>query len=75
MSHLFRLIDNGIVDFFVQKAEDSGYCRNKILKNTPYLLSDRELDGLFGYFLEETSDCFIIAEAPGHRKYIILFSR
>lgn len=72
MSHLFRLIDNGIVDFFVQKAEDSGYCRNKILKNTPYLLSDRELDGLFGYFLEETSDCFIIAEAPGHRKYIIL---
>lgn len=72
MSHLFRLIDNGIVDIFVQKAEDSGYCRDKILKNAPYLLCDRELDGLPGYFPEESSDCLIIAEAPSHRKNIIL---
>ena len=72
MNHLFRLIDNGIVDFFVQKAEDPGYCRDKILKNAPYLLSDRELYGLPGYFPEESSDCLIIAEAPGHRKDIIL---
>lgn len=72
MNHLFRLIDNGIVDFFVQKAEDPGYCRDKILKNAPYLLSDRDLDGLPGYFPEESSDCLIIAEAPGNRKDIIL---
>ena len=72
MSHLFRLVDNGIVDFFVQKAEDSRYCRDKFLENAPYLLSDRELDSLPGYFPEEASDCLIIAEAPGHRKDIIL---
>ena len=72
MSHLFRLVDNGIVDFFVQKAEDSCYRRDKFLENAPYLLSDRELDSLPGYFPEEASDCLIIAEAPGHRKDIIL---
>lgn len=72
MSHLFRLIDNGIVDFFVQKAEDSRYCRDKILENAPYLLSHRELDSFPGYFPEESSDCLIIAEASGHRKNVIL---
>lgn len=51
MSHLFRVIDNGIVYLFVQKAEDSGYCRDKILENAPYRLSDRELDGLPQYIL------------------------
>lgn len=72
MSHLFRMIDNGIVDIFVQKAENSRYCRDKVLENAPYLLGDRELDSLPGNFPEESSDCLIIAEAPGHRKDVIL---
>ena len=72
MSHLFRLIDNGIVDLFVQKAEDSRYCRDQFLKNAPYLLSRRKLDSLPGYFPEEASYCLIIAESPCHRKDIIL---
>ena len=32
MSHLFRSVYHSIVDFFVQKAEDSRYCCYQILK-------------------------------------------
>ena len=72
MSHFFRMIDNGIVDFFVQKAEDFCYCRHKFLKNTPYLLSNGELDCLPGYFPKKTSYCLVVAETFGHRKDVIL---
>lgn len=72
MSHFFRLIDNGIVDFFVQKAEDFCYCRHKFLKNTPYLLCNGELDCLPGYFPKKTSYCLVVAETPGNRKYVVL---
>ena len=72
MSHFFRLVDDGIVDFFVQKAEDFCYCRHKFLKNTPYLLCNGELDCLPGYFPKKTSYCLVVAETPGNRKYVVL---
>lgn len=72
MGHFFRLIDNGIVDLFVQKAEDPRYCRDQVLKNPPYLLGDGKLNSLSGYFPEESSDGFVVTEAPGNRKYVIL---
>lgn len=72
MSHLFRLIDNSIVDFFVQKSEDSRYCRDQILKNSPNLLGDGKLDCLPGYFPEETADGLVVAETSGNRKNIVL---
>ena len=42
MSHFVRQIDNDIVNFFVQKSEDSCYCRDQFLKYVPYLLCDDE---------------------------------
>lgn len=50
MGQFLRLIDDGIVDFFVQQAEDSCYGRNQFLKHSPYLLCYRKLDGLPGNF-------------------------
>ena len=38
MSYFFRLVDYSIVDFFVQQAEGSRYCRDQFLEHTLYLL-------------------------------------
>lgn len=48
MSQFVRVIDHSIIDFFVQQAEDSRYCRDNLLKDSPYLLCNGELDCLFG---------------------------
>ena len=43
--------------------------RHNLLKIIPDdLLCHCELNGFFGDFAEEASDCFIIAEASGHGK-------
>lgn len=72
MGHFFRLIYNGIVDFFVRKAEEAGNCRHQFLKDSPYFLGDRELERFFGYFTEESSDGFVVAESSGRRKDVVL---
>lgn len=72
MGHFFRLIDNSVIDLFVQKAEDSRYCRDQLLKDTPYLLRHRELDCFPGYFPEKTSDGLVVAEPSGKGKHVVL---
>lgn len=72
MGHLIRLIDYGIVDFFVQQAEDFRYRRNQFLKHAPYLLCDGKLYRLSGYFPEKASYGLVVAETPGHRKNVVL---
>ena len=72
MSHFFRLIDNGVIDLFVQKSEDPGYCRDQFLKDTPYLLRHRELDCFPGYFPEKASDSLVVAEPSCNGKYVVL---
>lgn len=72
MSHFPRLIYEGIIVFFVQKVKDFGYCRDQILKEAPYLLCDRDLNCISGYFPKETTDGFVVAEASGNRKDVIL---
>lgn len=71
MSHFFRQIDNDIVNFFVQKSEDSCYCRDQFLKYVPYLLCDEELDSHFGNIPEKTSDSFVVAESSSIERYCI----
>lgn len=72
MSHFFILIDNSIVDFFVQKSKDPCYGGDQFLKDSPYLLGDRELERFFGYFPEESSDCLIATESFCNGKNIVL---
>lgn len=72
MSQFVRLIDQSIIDFFVQKAEDLSYCRDQFLKNTPYLLGDRELYGLSGNLPEESADGFVVSEAFGDGEDVVL---
>ena len=72
MSQFVRVIDHSIIDFFVQQAEDSRYCRDNLLKDSPYLLCNGELDCLFGNIPKETADSFVIAEAFCDGKDIIL---
>ena len=72
MSQFVRMIYHSIVDFFVQQAEDSCYCRDQLLKDSPYLLSHGELDCLSGNIPEETSDCLVITEAFCNRENIVL---
>lgn len=74
MSQLIRMIDNSIIDFFVQQAEDRGYCRDQFLKNSPYLLGNGELDCLFGNIPKESSDCLVVAEAFCDRKDVVLYA-
>ena len=72
MSQFVRVIDHSIIDFFVQQAEDSRYCRDNLLKDSPYLLCNGELDCFFGNIPKETADSFVIAEAFCDGKDIIL---
>lgn len=72
MSHLIRMIDHSVIDFFVQQTEDCRYCRDQFLKDPPYLLGDGELDSLFGNIPEEPSDSLVVAEAFCNGKDIIL---
>ncbi len=72
MSYLVRLIDYGIVDFFVQQVEDFRYCRNQFLKYAPYLLFDGKLYRFFGYFAEKASYGFVVAETPGYRESVVI---
>lgn len=74
MSQFIRMINHCIVDFFVQQAEDSGYCSDQFLKDSPYLLGYGELDCLFGNLPEETSDCLVVAEAFCNGKYVVLYA-
>lgn len=74
MSYLVRMIDHRIIDFFVQQAEDSGYCRDQFLKDSPYLLGYGELDCLFGNIPEESSDCLVVAEAFCNGKDVVLYA-
>ena len=68
------MIDHSIVDFFVQQAEYSGYCRDQFLKDTPYLLGYGELDCLFGNIPEESSDRLVVAEAFCNGKDVVLYA-
>ncbi len=68
MSQFVRVIDHSIIDFFVQQAEDSRYCRDQFLKDSPYLLGDGELDCLFGNIPEKSSNRLVVAEAFLQRK-------
>lgn len=43
MSQFVRVIDHSIIDFFVQQAEDSRYCRDNLLKDSPYLFVQRRV--------------------------------
>ncbi len=43
---ILRLVDDNIVDFFVQKAEGFCYGIYELLKDSPYLLRNRYLDRL-----------------------------
>ena len=71
MSQLFGSVDNDLIDFFIKESEElRDFCYD-FLKITPDLLCHSELHGFFGDLPEETSDCFIITEAPGHRKDVI----
>ena len=72
MSQFVRVIDHSIIDFFVQQAEDSRYCRDQFLKDSPYLLGDGELDCLFGNIPEKSSNRIVVAEAFCNGKDIIL---
>ena len=63
MSYLVIVIDNSIIDLFVQQTEDFYYCRYQIREKTPYLLCYEELYRLFGYLPKKFSYCFIVAEA------------
>lgn len=72
MSQFVRMIDHSIIDFFVQQAEDTRYCRDNLLKDSPYLLSNGELDSFSGNIPEETTDSLVIAEAFCDGKNIIL---
>ncbi len=63
MSQFVRMIDHSIIDFFVQQAEYSRYCRDQFLNKSPYLLSNRELDYLSRNLPEETTDSLVIAKA------------
>lgn len=72
MSQFVRMIDYSIIDFFVQQAENRRYCRYQLLKYSPYLLGDGELDCFFGNIQEESSDCLIIAEPFRDGKNVIL---
>ena len=72
MSQFVRVIDHSIIDFFVQQAEDSRYCRDQFLKDSPYLLGDGELDCLFGNIPEKSSNRLVVAEAFCNGKDIIL---
>ena len=72
MSQFIRLIDHGIIDFFVQKAEDLGYCRDQFLKDPPYLLCDGELYGLSGNLPEEAADSLVVAETFGNGEDVVL---
>lgn len=72
MSQFVRVIDHSIIDFFVQQAEDSCYCRDQFLKDSPYLLGDGELDCLFGNIPEKSSNRLVVAEAFCNGKDIIL---
>ena len=73
MSYLVRVIDNSVIDLFVQQAEDFSYCHYQILEKPPYLLCYGELDRFFGYLPEKSSYCFIVAEALSNGKgcYIV----
>ena len=71
MSQLFGAVDNDIKDFFIKESEELCNFGNNFLKINPDLLSNAQLHGFFSDLPEETSDCFIITEAPGHRKYVI----
>ena len=57
------MIDHDIIDFFVQQVEDFCYSRDYFLKDTPYLLRDRELDSLSGDLSDEIADSLVVAEA------------
>ncbi len=72
MSQFVRVIDHSIIDFFVQQAEDSRYCRDNLLKDSPYLLCNGELDCLFGNIPEKSSNRLVVAEAFCNGKDIIL---
>ena len=72
MSYLVRLINYGIINFFIQQAEDSRYCIDQFLKYAPYLLRYGKLYRLSGYFSEKTSYGLVVAETPGHREDVVL---
>lgn len=72
MSQFVRPVYYSIVDFFVQKTEDTRYCRDQLLKDTPYLLCDGELDCLPGNIPEEPSDSLVVAEPFRDGKDVVL---
>ena len=74
MGQFLRMIDHSIIDFFVQQAEDTRYCGDQFLKDSPYLLGNRDLDCLFGYFPKKSSDCLVVAEAFCNGKDIVLYA-
>ena len=71
MSQLFGFIDNDLIDFFIRESEELRNFGDDFLQITPYLLGHAQLHGFFGDLPEEATDCFIITEAPGHRKDVI----
>ncbi len=68
------MIDHSIINFFVLQAEDSRYCRDQFLKDSPYLLGDGELDCLFGNIPKEPSDCLVVAETFCNGKDVVLYT-
>ena len=72
MSYLVRLINYGIINFFVQQAEESRYCSDQFLKYAPYLLRYGKLYRLSGYFSKKASYGLVVAETPGHREDVVL---
>lgn len=72
MSHFFRLVDDHVVDFFVQKAEGICYSIDQLLDGTPYLLSCGYLKCFSTHFTEERSDGFIAGKTSCHGKEVVL---
>ena len=72
MGQFLRMIDHDIINFFVQHSEDFCDSRDNFLKDSPYLLCDRELQGIFGNIPEETTYSLIVAKAFCGGKDIIL---
>ncbi len=73
MSYLVRLINYGIINFFIQQAEDSRYCSDQFLKYAPISVALRKAVPSLWIFLEKKASYgLVVAETAGHREDVIL---
>ncbi len=48
MIHLFRSVDNSIIDVLIVQSKDGGYCYDDFLKNTPNAFSNGQFQRILG---------------------------